>query len=59
LGAEGSTIMVIEGLDKEVKKILKVTKELKGADGSEQKESLDECTRCDVDCKNYLSGVYL
>jgi len=59
LGAEGSTVMVVEGLDKEVKKILKITKELKGADISGQKESLEECKRGNLSCKNHLACIYL
>jgi len=42
MGAEGSTIMVVEGLDKEVEKILKAVKEARGANISGQKESLEE-----------------
>ncbi|MDP2959784.1 MAG: hypothetical protein Q8N71_00035 [candidate division Zixibacteria bacterium] len=59
LGAEGSTVMVVEGLDKEVKKILKVIKEVKGADISGQKESLEECKRGNLSCKNHLACIYL
>jgi len=59
LGAEGSTVMVVEGLDKEVKKILKVIKEVKGADISGQKESLEECNRGNSSCKNHLACIYL
>jgi len=42
MGAEGSTIMVVEGLDKEVEKILKAVEEVRGANISGQKESLEE-----------------
>lgn len=59
LGAEGSTVMVVEGLDKEVKKILKIIKEVKGADISGQKESLEECKRGSKSCKNHLTCIYL
>jgi len=59
LGAEGSTVMVVEGLDKEVKKILKVIKEVKGADISGQKESSEECKRGNSSCKNHLACIYL
>ena len=59
LGAEGSTVMVVEGLDKEVKKILKVIKEVKGADISGQKESLEECKRGNLSCKNHFVCIYL
>jgi len=59
LGAEGSTILIVEGLDKEIKKILKVIKEVKGADISGQKESLGECSRGDLSCKNHIACIYL
>jgi len=59
LGAEGSTVMVVEGLDKEAKKILKVIKEVKGTDISGQKESLEECKRGNLSCKNHLACIYL
>lgn len=59
LGAEGSTVMVVKGLDKEVKKILKIIKEVKGADISGQKESLEECKRGNLSCKNHLACIYL
>ena len=59
LGAEGSTVMVVEGLDKEVEKILKVVKGVKGADISGQKESLEECKRGNPSCKNHLACIYL
>lgn len=59
LGAEGSTVMVVEGLDKEVMKILEVIKEIKGADISGEKESLKECKRGDVTCRNHLACIYL
>jgi hypothetical protein len=59
LGAEGSTVIVVEGLDKEVKKILKVIKEVKGNGISGQKESLKECKRGNLSCKNHLACIYL
>ena len=59
MGAEGSTVMVVEGLDKEVKKILKVTKEVKGTGISGQKDSLEECERGILNCKNHLACMYL
>jgi len=42
LGAEGSTVIVVEGQEKEVEKILKVAEEVRGANISGQKESLEE-----------------
>jgi len=59
LGAEGSTVMVVEGLDKEVEKILKVVKEVKGVGISGQKESLEECKRGNPSCKEHLACIYL
>ena len=59
MGAEGSTVMVVEGLDKDVKKILKIIKEVKGAGISGQKESLEECRRGNLSCKEHLTCVYL
>jgi hypothetical protein len=57
--AEGSTVMVVEGLDKEVKKILKIVKEIKGVGISRQKESLKECKRGNLSCKEHLACIYL
>ena len=59
LGAEGSTVMVVEGLDKEVKKILKVIKEVKGADISGQRESLEECKKGSPSCRSHSACIYL
>ena len=59
LGAEGSTVMVVEGLDKEAERILKVVKEVKGVGISGQKESLEECQRGNLSCKEHLTCVYL
>jgi len=59
MGAEGSTVMVIEGSDREVEKILKITKEVKGTDISGQKESLEECKRGSLSCKSHLACIYL
>lgn len=42
MGAEGSTVMVVEGLEKEVEKILKAVEEVRGANISGQKESLEK-----------------
>ena len=51
--------MVVEGFDKEVKKILKIVKETKGADNSGdnrgQKEILEEYKRGNLSCKNHLA----
>ena len=47
--------MVVEGFDKEVKKILKIVKETKGADNSGQKESLEDCKRGNLSCENHLA----
>ena len=55
--------MVVEGFDKEVKKILKIVKETKGADNSGdnrgQKEILEEYKRGNLSCKNHLACIYL
>lgn len=51
--------MVVEGLDKEVKKILKIVKEVKGVGISRQKESLKECKRGNLSCKEHLACIYL
>jgi len=42
MGAEGSTAIVVEGQEKEVEKILKAVEEVRGANISGQKESLEE-----------------
>lgn len=59
MGAEGSTVMVVEGLEKEVEKILKVAEEVRGSNISGQKESLEECERGNSSCKNHLACIYL
>jgi len=51
--------MVVEGFYKEVKKILKIIKEAKRADNRGQKESLVECKRGNLSCKNHLTCIYL
>lgn len=42
MGAKGLTVMVVEGLEKEVEKILKTVERVRGANINGQKESLEE-----------------
>jgi len=60
LGVVDSIVGIVEGLDKEVKKILEVVKEINRVGISVQKENLEECERGDPCCsKGHLVCVYL
>lgn len=58
LGAEGATTMVVEGDDGEIRKLLEMVKEVKGAGVSGSPGTLEECERGSPGCKEHLACVY-
>jgi len=59
MGAEGSVVMIIEGVNNEINKILEIIEEIKMANISGQKESLEECKRGNPKCKEHFACIYL
>ncbi len=57
-GAEGSTTMVIDGPEDEVRAILDTIVSIKGAIVSGTSESLEECVQGCRQCRNHLACMY-
>ncbi len=57
-GAEGSTVMDVEGEDAEVNKLLEIVDAIKGAGTSGEEGSMEECDRRSIRCREHLSCIY-
>ena len=58
LGAEGSTTLVIEGKEKEIRKIFKIIKSTRNSKTSGIRETLLECRPGVERCKNHIGCIY-
>jgi len=57
-GAEGATTMIVEGTEKEVKKLFQLIMSIKGAGVSGIPESLPDCVAPHEKCKGHLACIY-
>jgi hypothetical protein len=57
-GAEGSTVMDVEGEEVAVKGLLKIVDDIKGVGISGEESSLEECDRRSIRCKEHNSCIY-
>lgn len=57
-GAEGSTVLALEGEEAEVKKLLKILDSIKGAGTSGEKSSIEECDGKGIRCREHESCIY-
>jgi hypothetical protein len=57
-GAEGATTLLIEGEAGDVQRIFQLAQQIKGADVSGTKASLEECDFPNDKCKNHLACIY-
>ena len=57
-GAEGSTVMVVEGEEAEVRKLLKIVDDIRGAGISAEERSMEECDGRSIRCKDHRSCIY-
>lgn len=57
-GAEGSTVMNLTGQDQEIKKLLRIVDEVKGAVTSGEVASMEECDGRGPRCKEHTGCIY-
>jgi len=57
-GAEGSTVMDVEGEEVEVEKLLKIVDDIKGTGISGEESSMEECDGRGIRCKEHNSCIY-
>jgi hypothetical protein len=57
-GAEGSTVMVVEGEEREVRKLLKIVEDIRGAGISGGETSMEECNGKSIRCRDHRSCIY-
>jgi hypothetical protein len=57
-GAEGATTMIVEGTEKEVKKVFQLIMSIKGAEVSGIAESLPDCVAPHEKCKGHRACIY-
>lgn len=57
-GAEGSTVMNVTGHDQEIKKLLRIVDEVKGAVTSGEVSSMEECDGRNPRCKEHTGCIY-
>ena len=57
-GAEGATTMIMDGAEKQVKKVFQLVMSIKGAGVSGIAESLPDCVAPHEKCKNHRACIY-
>ena len=57
-GAEGSTVMAVQGEEAEVKKLLTIVDDIRGARISGEETSMEECDAGDLRCREHKSCIY-
>jgi hypothetical protein len=57
-GAEGSTVMDVEGEEVVVKRLLKIVDDIKGAEISGEKSSREECDGRGIKCREHEACIY-
>lgn len=57
-GAEGSTVMALEGEEGDVRKLLKIVDDIRGAGISGEEDSMEECDGRDSRCRQHKSCIY-
>jgi hypothetical protein len=57
-GAEGSTVMAVDGEEKAIEKLLRAVDEIKGAGISGVESSLDECDGRGANCRDHRACIY-
>ena len=57
-GAEGSTVMAVEGEKKAIERLLRIVDDIKGAGISGAESSLDECDGRGANCRNHRACIY-
>jgi hypothetical protein len=57
-GAEGSTVMALEGEQGDVKKVLKIVDDIRGTGISGEERSMEECDGKSIRCKDHRSCIY-
>jgi hypothetical protein len=56
--AEGSTVMVVEGEEREVERLLRIVDAIKGAGISGEETSMEECDGRSIRCRDHTSCIY-
>jgi hypothetical protein len=57
-GAEGSTVMALEGEEGDVRKLLRIVDDIRGAGISGEESSMEECDGRDSRCRQHKSCIY-
>ncbi|MCK4830238.1 hypothetical protein KA005_81725, partial [bacterium] len=57
-GAGGSTVMDVAGEEVEVKKLLKIVDDIRGAGISGEESSMEECDGRSIRCREHRSCIY-
>lgn len=57
-GAEGSTVIAVEGEEAEVRKLLTIVGDIRGAGISGEESSMEECDAGDPRCREHKSCIY-
>jgi hypothetical protein len=57
-GAEGSTVMALEGEERDVRKLLRIVDDIRGAGISGEEGSMEECDGKSIRCKDHRSCIY-